>query len=61
MMTNGLTADVRDKLDKTLIRLVEKVALQQRERKVETIISKSRKLVELKKKTNRLVKLTPAI
>ena len=64
MMTKGLTADVRDKLDKTLIRLVEKVALQQRVRKmekVETTISKIRKLVELKKKNSRLVKLTPAI
>ena len=64
MMTKGLTADVRDKLDKTLIKLVEKVALQQRVRKmekVETTISKIRQLVELKKKNSRLVKLTPAI
>ena len=39
MTTKGLSAEVREKLGETLMRLVDKVALQQRKNSVETIIS----------------------
>ena len=69
MMTKGLTADVRGKLDKALINIVEKVATDQKIKKVKSsdvtskkVVGPSKRMVGLTVKTNReSVKLSPAI
>ena len=69
MMTKGLTTEVRGKLDKALINIVDKVATDQRVKQVissnvtnKKLVGPDKRMVGLTVKTNReSVKLSPAI